>query len=74
MKQYKVTSEHIYLKSRLIFEIRELKRLQQVSCICLSEAALQNDREGIIMWYLEYRNKESEISEAEHTKKSLDKT
>jgi len=58
---------------KIDLEIRELKRLQQVSCDQLSKAAAMYDRDKIIMWYLEYRNKESEICEAEHTKKSLDK-
>jgi len=38
-------------------DIQELKRLQQLSCHMLSEAAAKENRDDIIMWYNAYREK-----------------
>ena len=46
-------------------DLRELKRLQQLSANKLSEASLKGDRDGIIMWYNAYREKEGEIYDLE---------
>ena len=41
--------------------IKELKRLQNLCCEKLSEAAISKNRNDIIMWYQAYRENESEI-------------
>lgn len=52
------------------FEIRKLKRLQQLSAHMLSEAAANENRDDIIMWYNAYRKKEGEICQLEDIKKA----
>ena len=52
------------------FDIRELRRLQQVCCQKLSEAAIAENRDDIIMWYQAFREKESEICQLEDIKKA----
>jgi hypothetical protein len=55
---------------KIDLDIRELKRLYQLSAHMLSEAAAKENRDDIIMWYNAYREKESEICQLEDIKKA----